>query len=56
MEKLAGYQHAAEIIVQLVYALVGISVLVAAAAVLWIFFGKRADNSRHANGDQNGGD
>ena len=56
MEKLAGYQNAAEIIVQLVYALVGISVLVAAAAVLWIFFGKRADNSRHANGDQNGGD
>jgi hypothetical protein len=56
MEELAGYQNAAEIIVQFVYALVVISVLAAAAAGLWIFFKKRAANSRNANGDQNSGD
>ena len=56
MEKLAGYQHAAEVIVQLVYALVVISVLAVAVAGLWMLFRKRADKRHNVNGDQNGGD
>ena len=56
MEKLAGYQYAAEVVVQLGYALVVISVLAVAVAGLWILFRKRTDKRPNVNGDQNSGD
>ena len=51
MEKLAGYQHAAEVIVQLVYGLVFLSVLAAVVVGSWILFRKRADKSLNVKGD-----